>query len=119
MGKIEIDGLMPRIIIRVFMRIIHIISALSIIVGIYSIANRPKLVSMLNKHKSLITLSGYCYGVYVFHQFILMTIYYKIPTVDIIDPLILPWIGFAVTLILSLLFTHYTLRTRFGRFLIG
>lgn len=36
-----------------------------------------------------------------------------------IDPVFLPWIGFVITLALSLFISHYILKTRLGRFLIG
>lgn len=67
----------------------------------------------------IITASEDCYGVYVYHQFILVWLYFFTPLVITIHPLIVPWIGFVVTLLLSLLLTKLTLKTKLGRFLIG
>lgn len=67
----------------------------------------------------MIKISTLCFWVYIYQQFILKVIYYQLNWVDLISPVILPWIGLIVTIILSLLFSHYTLKTRLGRFLIG
>ncbi len=68
---------------------------------------------------SLVILSTFCYGVYIFHQFILKALYYHSPLTDIISPVYLPWICFIITVTLSLLLSFFTLKTRLGRFLIG
>lgn len=67
----------------------------------------------------IIAASDNCYGVYVYHQFILMWLYYYTSFVDICPPLIAPWLGFVVTLFISMLLTRLTLMTRIGRKLIG
>ena len=67
----------------------------------------------------MIKLSGLCFGVYICQQFILKIIYYQMGGLNKIDPVFLPWIGFVITLALSLFISHYILKTRLGRFLIG
>lgn len=67
----------------------------------------------------LINLSTYCFGIYLFQQFILQWIYYHTEAANIISIIYLPWIAFLFTLILSLLLTKLTLSTRAGRLLIG
>ena len=67
----------------------------------------------------MIKLSGYCYRVYTFQQFILKFLYYKACIAHCTDPYVLPWVATAVTMALSLVFTDLSLRTRVGRFLIG
>ena len=89
------------------------------IVSMYSLANRPKTPEFLECHPALITISGYCYGVYIYHQFILMYLYYKTDLISIVPNALFPWLGFAITLVLSLIFCFLTLRTRLGRYLIG
>lgn len=50
----------------------------------------------------MITLSENCFGVYLFQQFVLKLIYNShIP--QVINPVCLPWISFAIALIISLL----------------
>ena len=67
----------------------------------------------------VIAASGDCYGVYVFHQFILVWLYFFTPLVASCPNAVVPWVGFAVALSISFLLTKLSLKTRFGRFLIG
>lgn len=67
----------------------------------------------------VIVASDYCYGVYVYHQFILILLYFKTPLVANCPPLLVPWIGFAITALVSLLLTKLTLKTKTGKYLIG
>ncbi len=63
--------------------------------------------------------SSICYGVYVYHQFILKYLYYKTSLPEVVGAYWLPWLAILITLLVSLLFTHYTLKTKIGRYLIG
>lgn len=63
--------------------------------------------------------SGLCYGVYVYHQFILQVINRYVPLSDYVGYYSLPWVGLLMTLVLSVLLTHFTLKTKVGRLLIG
>lgn len=87
--------------------------------GIAFVATRMFLSTGITLSINIITLSTYCYGVYIFHQFILKLIYYKTPITEILDPVVLPWISFCLTLLLSVSLTAMSHKTRIGRFLIG
>lgn len=63
--------------------------------------------------------SSICYGVYVYQQFILQVLYYKTNLSVWVGPYWLPWIGCFLTFCLSIILAKLTLKTRFGRFLIG
>lgn len=67
----------------------------------------------------VIAANGNCYGVYVYHQFILTLLYFFTPFVSVVHPLIVPWLGFAIIMTVSLLLTRLTLKTKVGRALIG
>lgn len=67
----------------------------------------------------VIDASNDCYGVYVYHQFILVFLYFFTPIVSLSHPLLVPWIGFIVVFAVSLLLTELTLKTKVGQFLIG
>lgn len=67
----------------------------------------------------LIMLSSYCYGVYIYHQFILRVLYYKTPIVEIFEPDLIVWLILPLTIFISLILTHLTLKTKIGRRLIG
>ncbi len=63
--------------------------------------------------------SSVCYGVYVYHQFILDFLYYKTSFAQLVNPYILPWVALLITLLVSIVLTICTLKTKIGRYLIG
>lgn len=67
----------------------------------------------------IINASDNCYGVYVYHQFILVALYFFTPLVSLLHPLLTPWVGFVIVLSGSLLLTKVSLKTNVGKFLIG
>lgn len=65
-----------------------------------------------------IKIGAYCFGVYLFQQFILQALYYHTQLPAIIGPDMLPWFGFIFTLIFSLLLSYVVRLTEFGKRLI-
>ena len=61
----------------------------------------------------------YCFGIYLFQQFILQILYYKTSAPDIMGPIGIPWFACVVTLVISYLLTRVLFKTHVGRFLIG
>lgn len=111
--------LIQKIVSVLLSRMVGILAALSMVISVYSLANMERLKVKLKSIPILVTLSSYCYGVYIYQQFILKYLYYQTSVSVMISPVAIPWLGFIVTLFLSLLFCRFTLKTRFGRFLIG
>ena len=66
-----------------------------------------------------VRLATYCFGIYLFQQFILQLLYYKTALPSLVGPYWLPWCGFAIATVASGLFSDILLRTRVGRYLIG
>lgn len=66
-----------------------------------------------------IRLSTYCFGIYIYQQFILQWIYYHTDILDFLSISLLPWCAFIITICLSILLSHLSLKTRIGRHLIG
>lgn len=58
------------------------------------------------------------WDIYIYHQFILMIIYYNLP-VYVINKYLLPFIALIIGGILSYILVKYTLKTKFGKWLIG
>ncbi len=58
------------------------------------------------------------YGVYIYHQFILMILYYDLP-IHLTDTWWLPFAMFIIALVSSVTLTQLSLKTKIGRFLIG
>ena len=57
----------------------------------------------------------YCFGVYVFQQFILQILYYKTTLPGLVGPYWLPWIGFVIALIFSYALSKSIRYFRVGR----
>ena len=100
-------------------------SAISLIVTMFGIGFVYLLVNyFVEKRKYMpshwvFDASAICYGVYIYQQFILQILYYKTSLPVWVGAYWLPWVGCVVTFIVSILLTKFTLKTRFGRFLIG
>jgi len=74
------------------------------------------------KHKPntfTVKFSGYCFGIYIFQQFVLQQLYYKTHFSILVGPYWLPWCGFVIASIGSYLLTMSLLKTPIGRHLIG
>lgn len=67
----------------------------------------------------IVNASNYCYGMYVYHQFILMYLYYHTSLDVNCNQFVLPWIGLMLSIIVSYILTKLTLKTKFGNNLIG
>lgn len=65
-----------------------------------------------------IKIGAYCFGVYLFQQFILQALYYHTQLPAIVGTDMLPWFGFTITLFVSLLFSYLVRCTKAGRKLI-
>lgn len=89
------------------------------ILALYTTISLKTICSSFIPPLWVIRSSDYCYGVYVFHQFLLVYFYQYTPVVSQVNPYIVPWLGLALALFASWLLTSLFLRTRFGRYLIG
>lgn len=67
----------------------------------------------------VINVGSLCMGVYLFQQFILKALYYYSVLPSLVGHYWLPWVGFAIALVVSLLFSFLLRKTSVGRFLIG
>ena len=113
------DSLVDKASMLILKHLCQTTNALSAIYLIYSFANAESVLSFLSDKPILITLSGYCYGVYIYQEFILKILYYQTQLPFVVNAYWLPWIATIATIVLSLLLCHFTLKTKIGRFLIG
>ena len=116
---IQADTIVEKGMKMILTNICHTANALSAIYLIYLFANREAVLHFLNDKPILIRLSGYCYGVYIYQQFMLKILYDHTHLPFAVSAYWLPWIATVITIILSLLLCHYSLKTRLGKFLIG
>ena len=109
-------GLITKAITAVINKLFRVVfSSLGIIAMLITaiyITNTNKLPQWI------VEVGNYCFGVYLFQQFILMILYYHTSLPIVVTPHLLPWIGTLVALGLSLLFSWLLRKTRIGRQLI-
>lgn len=67
----------------------------------------------------IIKLSTYCFGIYLFQQFVLQLLYYNTDVPSLIGPYWLPWCGFIIATLISYVLTNLLMKTRIGKYLIG
>ena len=65
----------------------------------------------------IIKIGNLCFGVYLLQQFIRIYIYTDLPV--ILGFYWLPWVGFVVALVGSIIMTELLIKTKIGKFLIG
>lgn len=84
-----------------------------VIVGLYEKKRTTPLKNWV------IIIGELCMGVYILHQFFLKAMYYYTELPFLIGPYWLPWVGFCVTLLGSVLLSWILRQTKLGRILIG
>lgn len=67
----------------------------------------------------LVVFSNYSFGIYIIQQFILKYLYYYTDLPYEAGYALIPWIGCGAAMISSTLITHFSLKTKAGKFLIG
>ena len=84
--------------------------------GIAALYLTASVYCMTHKVGPLIIKIGSCgYGVYVFHQFILVYLYRYTTLPGLVGTYLLPWLGFAITVIVSVMLTLLVRSTKVGR----
>lgn len=86
---------------------------------IYILINLLLKKNILNVTPVMIKFSAYCFGVYIFQQFILKYIVYNSSLISTFGSYWLPWVAFVVTLLFSVVLSWGLLKTKTGKFLIG
>ena len=66
-----------------------------------------------------ITFNLCCFGVYIYHQFILEYLYYHTALPTLVGSYWLPWVGFFITLPAAFILSYATRKTKVGKLLIG
>lgn len=68
--------------------------------------------------KLTIEIGTLCFGIYLYQQFILIFLYYHTDLPVLLGNIMLPWLGFIITLSCSILLTYFTKLTDIGKKLI-
>lgn len=109
-------GFIGKAIILSVNKVMKLLLATSGIISLYISA-----VIFLQGHKLknwVVNIGNYGYGVYIFHQFILIGLYYHTDLPIALGSNWLPWVGTAIALTGSLLLSWLFRKTKLGRALI-
>lgn len=85
----------------------------------YVFVNYLLYVRDLKVTERIVKFNGLCFGIYLYHQFFLQYFYYKTSLNYVLGNYWLPVFGFIVTLLLSILVSYFTQKSKWGRILIG
>lgn len=102
-----------------FQRLCQLIYSTAGVLMLYIAVNRMIATGAVSFNHRIMTLSSYCFGVYIFQEFIIRIFYYKLHFIEKLNPYTFPLYSIAVTLLLSILLTHLSMKTKTGRFLLG
>ena len=72
----------------------------------------------VSKDSLLFKVGNYCFGVYIFQQFVLKGLYYYTPIPGIVGPYVLPWAGAFTALVVSFVLVSLIRLTRIGRLIL-
>lgn len=106
-------------IVRLGIKVVHLVAAFFGVVVAYGFATFyvkkkngvvPKVLDILNP---------YCFGIYLFQQFIIQILYYKTPLFTTVGTYLAPWIALIITSITSFILTYILRLSKIGRCLIG
>lgn len=100
----------------------HLCQLLYSVLGVfvvYIMVNYLIKRNLIKVSSTIVRLSSYCFGVYIFQEFIIRIFYYKCNTIETLNPYVFPIASMVITLILSITLTHFALKTKFGKFLLG
>ena len=100
-------------------RVCRIIYAALGVAFIYLLINYLLNNKIIIVTPEMIKLSSYCFGVYIFQQFILMPFVNNSIITKLFGTYWLPWVAFIFALIGSIVLTWVTRQTKVGRMLIG
>lgn len=101
------------------------IRILSLTLGVYGILMVYIIANYFTSIKKIIPAnfvyesSKICYGIYIYHQFLLVIIYYHTSLPLILNEYLLPIFSFILVLMTTIIMTKATLKTKFGRYLVG
>lgn len=85
---------------------------------IYGLCNR--IIDNIKAIPAIITTTAkYSFAIYVYHQFILYFLYYNTTLPALCGKYALPWCALIITALTAYVLSHYTLKTKTGKWLLG
>lgn len=77
-----------------------------------------KLLDAVTGNKLILNVAKYSFSIYIFHQFILMYLYYRTNVIEIVGNVYLPFLGIIISILCSILLARLCIKTKLGRALL-
>lgn len=116
-SHIDMYGIYSKIAVIVTANAIQMLIILSGSLSLYATVMR--VINRKHNNNIVFMCSKLSYGIYIFHQIVLMYLYYNTPLSRCISVCLIPWIGLILSLTVSSICAYYLLKTKIGIFLIG
>ena len=94
--------------------------AINILLGLLGSMTLWITINIMLNYCHIVTVRGdIWFGLYIYHQFIMMLLYYHTALPNNVSAELLPWVCFALTFVSSYVLVLLTLKNRIGKWLIG
>lgn len=111
------NSIQERAISQILIHLVKLPIALSGIALSYGLATKFSHVNILKN--LVVKFPNYSFGIYLFHQIILMQIYYHSPLPSLLGSMLVPWIALVFTTIISYIITQVFLSSKYLKFLVS
>lgn len=104
---------------KIWFRLSSITSSVFGIIMLYVSVNQYLTYHKISHLNIIISINSLCFGIYLYHQFLLVYMYYCTSVPSVTGPYILPFVGLLFAAFGSAFLTYYTRKSAIGRYLIG
>lgn len=115
MGNLCLGVDVPAFISEQLNLYIKLAATMMIVLSLFFYANYYIKMRGINGLGKIADFNQYCFGIYLFQQFILMFIYYKTNIPVMIGSSLLPWFGFVTAFIGSYILTFLLRKNKYCR----
>ena len=99
--------------------VIHVCYAFFGVLFFYLLVNYLLEKNIIKPSPVAKTIGVYCFGIFIFQQFVLKLLYYDTPLHSYVSPYLFPWIGLASAIAISFVLTYVCMKTKIGKILLA
>ena len=99
--------------------VIHVFYAFFGVLFFYLLVNYLLKKNILKPSPLAKKIGVYCFGIFIFQQFVLKLLYYESPLHTWVSPYLFPWIGLTSAIVISYILTYICMKTKIGRTLLA
>ena len=99
--------------------VIHVCYAFFGLLFFYLLVNYLLKKNIIKPSQMAKKIGEYCFGIFIFQQFVLKLLYYDTPLHTYVSPYAFPWIGLSAAIGISFVLTYVCMKTKIGRTLLA